>query len=231
MGRSIVLGLIASGAMAVSAQGQLFTFTDVSGLSAEAEFSLINPTTVEIRLQNTSTGVPMGFTSADQLLTAVSWDAGMPGLNVGDPMITGGSVVIGPTSMSLNFDTGSYGAGTDVSGEWGYGNMDGTGLLWNMVSTVTAGTMMFPGANLDGPVGTDGPQAGLVADPILVSLGGLGAVQDEIIITVTLDQAIANLGILTDNGVRIEFGSDAFFIPTPASVLVLGVLGLARRRR
>ena len=75
--------------VASAASGALFTATDPSGLGAEAEFALINPTTLEIRLRNTSTGAPAAFDSADQILTSVSFDLGAPGVQSGDPLITG----------------------------------------------------------------------------------------------------------------------------------------------
>lgn len=214
---------------------QLFIFSDPSGLSAEAEFTLLGPTTLEVRLKNTSTGVPNGFGSSDQILTGVSWDFGHPGFN-GDTMITGGSVVIGPTSQSVNFDTGSYGPGHDVSGEYGYGNMNGTGALTNFVSGNAAQATPFGGPNLDGPANIDGPQGGLVASPVLVPLGGLGAIQDEIIATLTLSDPITEAELINDlftNQVRVEFGSDAFFItvPEPASLLLLAMGGFAVIRR
>lgn len=215
---------------------ELFFLSDptLPGLSAEVEFTLLNSTTLQVRMRNTSTGVPSGFDSSDQLLTGVSWDFGDPGFN-GDAMITGGSVAIGPSSSSVNFDTGSYGPGSDVGGEYGYGNTDGTGALTNFVSANTSQATPFGGANLDGPVEIDGPQAGLVADPILVDVGGLGAIQNEIIATLTLSEAISNLDFLHDNLVRVEFGSDAGFIDTPEpgslALLLVGGLAAYRRRR
>lgn len=193
----------------------LFTFNDPSGLSAEAEFTVLSPTTLQIRLQNTSTGTPDGFSNSDQILTGLSWDFGEPGFN-GDVTITGGSVVIGSGSASVDFDTGSYGPGFDVSGEWGYGNMDGTGALTNFVTANTALATPFGGANLDGPDSIDGPQGGLVANPLLIALGGIGAIQDEVIATLTLSGPITEAQLLIDlvgNGTRVEFGSDAAFIP------------------
>ena len=74
-------------------------------------------------------------------------------------------MVIGPTSSSLNFDSGSYPAGFNVSGEYGYGNMDGTGALTNFVSAHTPEATPFGGANRDGPVSINGLRAGL--SPIL----------------------------------------------------------------
>ena len=154
-------------------------------------------------------------------------------------MITGGSVVTGATSASVNFSVSNVGANADVSGEFGFGNMDGTGALTNFVSSNAAQATPFGGANLDGPVNIDGPQGGLVANPILVPIGGLGAIQDEVIATLTLSDPITAQELaddLANNGVRFEFGSDAAFlpgIPAPATLPVLAGLGAlgARRRR
>lgn len=218
--------------------GYLFSFSDSSGLSAEAEFTLLNPTTLQIRLKNTSTGVPVGFDNADQLLTGVSWDFGHPGFN-GDVMITGGSVITGASSSTVNFSITNVGSNADVSGEFGYGNMDGTGALTNFVSANAAQATPFGGPNLDGTVSIDGPQGGLVANPALVSLGGLGAIQSEIIATLTLSGSMTDaqlLGDLLDNGTRVEFGSDAAFlpgqlVPAPGAGLLLGLALLGRSRR
>jgi hypothetical protein len=220
--------------IATPADAVIVLFSDPSGLSAEAEFTLLNATTLEVRLRNTSTGVPGGFSNSDQILTGLSWDFGLAGTNPGDVEITGGSVIIGPTSASMNFDTGSYGAGADVSGEYGFGNNDGSGAMLNFISSNTAQATPFGGANLDGPAGLDGPQGGLIADPILVPLGGLGAISNEYIATLTLSGPLADLSFLDDNGAQVEFGSDAafIFVPGPASaVLLMGAFALAGRRR
>jgi MYXO-CTERM domain-containing protein len=180
----------------------------------------------------------MGFSNSDQLLTGLSWDFGPAG--AAGIAITGGSAMTGPNSSTVNFSIANVGPSGDVSGEWGYGNGGGTGILTNFVTGNTAGATPFGGANLDGPAGLDGPQGGLVADPILVALGGLGAIQDEIITTITLSGAITEAELLADllvNGSIIEFGSDAAFVrgvvPAPGAVALLGLAGLVgvRRRR
>lgn len=232
---SLLSALVAFAAADFANGSIIYSLSDGSGLSAEVEFDLPNATTLTVRLKNTSTGVPGGFDSSDQLLTGVSWDFGHPGFN-GDNTITGGSVIIGPTSASLNFSTGSYGPGFDVSGEWGYGNMDGTGALTNFVSANAAQGTPFGGPNLDGPDNIDGPQGGLVADPVLVALGGLGAVQDEVIATLTLADPYTLVELqddLDNNFVRVEFGSDAHFImtPDPATIGIFALGGLAMFRR
>lgn len=166
--------------------GLVMLFDDGSGLSAEAEFTLLGAGDIlEIRLKNTSTSIPFGFSNSDQLLTGVSWDFGHVGFN-GDAMITGGSVVTGSSSSSINFSIANVGPNSDVSGEYGYGNMDGSGALTNFVSGNAAQAIPFGGANLDGPVVIDGPQAGLLSSLASVPLGGLGAIQDEIVATLTL---------------------------------------------
>jgi hypothetical protein len=238
-----VITLVASIAVCANATGGIiFFYSDLDGLSAEAEFTLIDATTLEVRYKNTSTGVPDGFDNSDQLLSGVSWDFGVPGFGVlGETKIIGGDVKTGPTSASVNFSITNVGANADVSGEYGYGNMDGTGAKTNFVSSNTAQATAFVGANLDATVSIDGPQAGLVANPAVVPLGGLGAIEDEVIATLLLSgDALLNLDFLFDNGVRFEFGSDAKFgegVPEP-STLVLAACGLTglvawgwRRRR
>jgi hypothetical protein len=225
------LGFLAIAAFAVTAQtalGDPFILELPSGLSAEVEFTLINPTTLQVRAKNTSTGVPVGFDSADQILTGISWDFGLPGDNPGDISITGGTVFSGPSSASVNFDITNVGANADVSGEWGYSNSNSTGLFQNFVTATQSQSIAFGGTNLDGPVNIDGPQGGMVADPELVLLGGLGAIQEEIIATLTLSGAISESEILGDLGLlRVEFGSNAAFITVPApGAALLGVFGL-----
>jgi hypothetical protein len=212
---------------------------DPKGLSARAVFTFDtdDPTRMIIHLINTSTSLPDDFSSADQLLTGISWDFGKPGLDRTDPRILSGSVVIGPDGYSINFNQvpAQLAAGADVSGEWGYGNKAGTDLLPNFVSTNAAHTTRFPGANLDGTLSLNGPQGGIATYPPLISLGGLGAVTPSIIITVKVDRALTDLDFLRDNGVRVEFGSDAMFLGVPEpgtlTLLALAAVLLPKRRR
>ena len=234
----MLLPLMSGALLAAPAHALLITYTGMSGLSAEAEFTMVNATTVTIRLKNTSTGVPGGFTAAGQLLTGVSWDAGAVGIFAGDPEITGGTIVTGPTSFSINFSVTNVGSNANVGGEWGYGNNDGTGLMNNFISGNASLDTPFGGPNLGGPVGLDGPQAGLYSSSAPLPLGGLGAIQDEVIATITLSVAISSLDDLLANGSLVEFGSSAAFVPNdvpaPGALALLGtagLLGLGRRRR
>ncbi len=229
----MIVGLAAVTALSSAAHGVIITASGFGGLSAEAEFTLLNATTLRVRLKNTSTAVPAGFGSSDQLLTSVSWDFGSPGSNALDTTISGGNVVIGPTSQSLNFSAGSFGAGANVRGEWGFGNSAQSGLLTNFITSLTAGATAFGSTNLDGPAGLNGPQGGLVSSAMPVSLGGLGAIRNEIVATLTLSSAISNLNFLNTNLVRFEFGSDKAFItvPAPSALAVLAPVALLGRRR
>lgn len=212
----------------------IFNFSDPNGLAAEAEFTVVNPTTLQVRLKNTSTSAPAGFEGAGQILTGLSWDFGPAG--PGGISITSGSVFTGPTSSSINFSILNVGPNSDVGGEWGFGNNDGTGALMNFISSNTSQATPFGGANLDGPDSIDGPQGGLVANPLPLDLGGQGAIQNEIIATLNLSGSITESQLLADilaNGARVEFGSDAFFInvPAPGALALLAIAGVLGRRR
>lgn len=217
------LVVVASASHAVIIQG-----TEPNGLGARAEFTLVNATTLQIRLSNISTGVPTGFSNSDQILTGVSW------IFPGGQQITGGTVIIGNLSKTVNFSAGAFSAGEDVSGEWGFGNSAQSGLLGNFITVLQAGSTQFSNVNLDGPAGLSGPQGGLIADPAIIPIGGLGAIQTDVVATLQLSAPLANLNFLSEDLVRFEFGSDAAFItvPTPASgMLALGLLPILSRRR
>ena len=229
---SLVTLALAPGAYA----GIIYSISDASGLSGETEFSLQNfGTELVVRARNTSTGVPVTFDNSDQILTGISWDFGHPGFN-GDVMITGGSVFTGPNSQSVNFSILNVGPNADVSGEWGFGNTDGSGALANFISASTAGATPFGGTNLDGPVSIDGPSGGLISAAFALPLGGLGAIEDEIFATLFLSEAMTDEQLAIDlagNGVRFEFGSDAAFftVPAPGALGLLVLAGMTSRRR
>lgn len=235
-----LLALAVFGVTAQIAVGDIFTLLDPSGLGAEVEFTFVG-STLTVRAQNISTGVPAGFEPSDAILTGISWDFGDPGSAPGDVTITGGQVLTGPSSHSLNFSLGDVGANIPVSGEWAYSNSNQTGLLQNFITANWGGplTTPFPGANMDGPVNIDGPQGGLVANPFIdpPGLGGLGVIQDEIIATLNLSGPLTDLSFLGANLVRVEFGSDAAFITVPApgaaalGAIGLGLVGWVIRRR
>ncbi len=222
----IALSVAALIAFTSPASADTINFTGPDGLSGTADFSISGGNLV-IVLTNTSTGVPSGFSNSDQLLTSIAFD--LPG----SMTITGGSVLVG-TGSTAYFETGTYGAPSIISGEWGYGNSGTTGFgtLVNYVSAMQAGTTAFSVTNLDGPAVLDGPQSGLTNG--IIPLGGLGAVQSSVLITLNLNGTLSNLDFL-NNGVIIEFGSDAAFVPVPESATLLllgsGLIGLWGLRR
>ena len=72
-----------------------------------------------------------------------------------------------------------------------------------------------------------------MANPLPVAMGGLGAIQTEVIATLTLSNSVPNLDFLAANMVRVEYGSDAAFItvPEPTTILLLTLGGAAALRR
>ncbi|MCR9217920.1 MAG: hypothetical protein NXI14_12065 [bacterium] len=231
--------------------GSTVTFSNPNGLSAEATFVLLNGgNSLQIALRNTSSSVPAGFGDSDRLLTGIAFDLG--GVDI---LATGSSVFTGASSYTLNFNPSgpggaqNYGANYDVSGEYGFGNGSATGTLsgfsglTNHVSTNTSHTTPFGGPNLDGPSGLGGPAGGLISTAGLTGFGnGQGAIHDEIVITLGLSSALADFSFL-ENGARVEFGSDRFFLngtptattviplPGPAALAGAGLLLVGTRRR
>ena len=204
--------------------------SDFTGLGAVATFTLDtdNPTKLQIELTNTSIYLPSVFDSSDQLLTSISFDFD------GIASITSGIVVVGPDSYSMNFDNvaAQLVAGDDASGEWGYNNSNpaSTGMLPHLVTATGGNHQMFSNVNLDGNSNNlGGPQGGLATDPALITTTS-GYIADTVVITIDLDATLTDLDFL-DNGARVEFGSDAAFLPEPATMALLALGGLVIRRR
>lgn len=180
-----------------------WAFNDGNGFSAVATFRLVNPTTLEVSLLNTSMGIPAVADSSDTILTGLSWDFD------GESSILGGTAATGLTSMSVGFTT-EVGANDDISGEWGFGNIGSTNMYPQMISANEAHMMPFGGANLVGPVALNGPGGGVISNEGAALLGGQGAVKDEVVVTLALTDPLADLAFLL-NGVRFEWGSDYVF--------------------
>jgi len=193
---------------------------------------------------NTSTGWPAGLEqdTSNQFLTSVSFELG------GGVEIIGGTATLGQGAYTINFDKidTQLGEGDDVSGEWGYGNTtQNTGLARNFVTTNQAhATRFVTSQNLDGPGNLSGPQGGLLTDPPLMDVGGLGGIAGSVVFNLTLSDDWDIAGF-SSSGATIEFGSDAKFVSTPTfkrapepatlALLVMGsgafTLGSCRKRR
>ena len=195
------------------AQSEYVEFRHDSGLAAEAAFTLLGDgSQLEIRVRNLSTGAPHWFGKTDQLVSGLSFDLGQAGEKHSDPRIVGGTIRTGDASMSLNFDRIDVGPGEDVSGEFGYGNHGSYHMLPNLISTTSNGTTRFDGLNLNGSNGLGGPVPGLVAQVPVVSLRHVAAIQDEIVATLELDEPLADLDFLAENGTVLEFGCHSLFL-------------------
>ncbi|MBI2875750.1 MAG: PEP-CTERM sorting domain-containing protein [Candidatus Tectomicrobia bacterium] len=142
------------------------------------------------------------------------------------------------SSTAINF---TKPGDSDVSEEWGYGPA-GKGdccpneylYAVNWLSAMTSGVTKFQEGSLGNPPDLDGPDFGLKSSTLSLSVGGVEAIQSQVILTLALSGAIEDLSFL-ENGVLVEFGSDALFlpgsievdtpggtIPEPGTLLLLG---------
>lgn len=202
----------------------------LNGLAAKGTFS-INGNQLKIVLQNTSTGVPIGFDSAAQLLTSVGMN-----LPTGLKFSSGDSSTISPGSIGVGSWSGLL-AGADVSDMWAWTNDGGGDLLrsYHQVVSTSASSKnevkFLPG----GLSPLDGPWGGMTANPPILGVpSSKPAVSDSITFLLTLNgtmteaqlEAVANASI-------VEFGSDERYlgVPEPASIVLLGLAGLVLMRR
>ena len=238
----LVLGL---GLFPKAASADLLTFTGTgvnAGLSAKAEFTLLNSTTLKIVLTNTSASLPSalsgGNASSNQLLTTLAFKLpGNLGLNGGSAAVTAGSTLIGATG--------------NISKEWGWGKSS-SGLCCEQVDPLTSfndwvstkqpGTTAFQNGSLDSTHGISGPDFGLA--PTNSISGGQEMIKNSATFTLSLNGAIPDLSFLK-NGAVVEYGSDAAFLtsdglvttptgaPEPGAIalLAMGIAGLYRHRR
>ena len=221
-----------------TASADLLTFTgtgSLTGLSATADFTLVNATTLKIVLTNTSTSLPPSLqdsnASANQLLTTLAFQ--LPGAT----SITGGSIKVKHSNMAPD---------GDLNTEWGYGWTGGGQCcavpsgqgLDDWISTNSSGTTQFAPGSIDSS-GLNGPSFGIA--PLGADTGGLEAISYSAIFTLSLSGPVPDLSFLS-NGAVVEYGSDAAFLdtsqltpgaPEPGlmALLALGLAGMYRQRR
>lgn len=224
--------------------------------TASADFSFLNPTTLQIVLTETTPDGDSAITGSLAILSAIAFK--LPDSAV--IASSGHSAVIAAGSATVGFGTART-AGQEIDNEWGATNggkadFDGSGSalgneLFDFVSTVgSAGVVQFPGTSYDGPGGLDGPQGGLLDDS--AARGGVGIVERSVVFTILLDadpgtggnqglsasqQAAFLASLSTDS--RIMYSSHGSFgrpVPEPKTLALvaigltaLAVVGRARQ--
>lgn len=230
---ALVVGMTGTG----SADPITINYLAPTGQTATAQYSFLNPSTLQIIWTETTPATIAGPIASVDPANAIATSIGFQGLPTG-VNISSGSVAVGPGSSTVGFSGGTFGAGTDVSGEWGATiggaqpiNGQGT---FHFVSTNAAQVTKFSGPNLDGPASLDGPQGGLLNESAF--RGGLGVIDNSVVIQLILSRSLtpaeqaAFLASLSTSSI-VEWGSNAAFgTPVKASIpdtlLLLGV-GLA----
>jgi hypothetical protein len=215
------------------------TTDPLNGLAARATFD-VTGTQLTILLENTSTGVPASFLTADTLIASLGMN-----LPAGIDFASGDTAVVGPGSLGLGA-WASLTAGASVAEQWIWTNdfggdlMDlGQPLATRQVISTTDGqgagiTTLFGGgsASVDGPFGGVAP-----APPILTIPGSKPAVSNSILFSLTLTAPLTDAELTAvAAGSLVEFGSNQRYltnirVPEPAA---LGLLALGRafvRRR
>ena len=203
----------------------------LNGLAARATY-MLSGDQLSILLENTSTGVPVGFGTSDSLL--VSLAINLPGVQ----FATGDAADIGPGSIGLGA-WAARGPGASVGEQWLWTNDFGGDLLEAYAQVISTSQGQGGGVTtrFDGGSGTvGGPFGGIAADPVLRGIpGSQHAVSDSIRFELTLSAP------LTEAELRpavlasiVEYGSDQRYlaVPEPASIALFGIgLAALRRRR
>jgi hypothetical protein len=246
LGVALLLGLSAPGhALLIDYAAQAPTTT---GQTATADFMFTDATHLQIILTETTPAAALDSSRnpAAAILTSIGFH--LPGSTA----ITGGTVTVGPGSVSFGFRPGCAGgatsqcdAGETVSREWGATRNGtdqpiGNGLNYDFVSTGTAQVTPFAGDNRDGPAVLSGPQGGLLDDSAPTQRGGQGVIDNSVIILLSLNSSVSatdQAAFLTSlccgrSASVVEWGSDDAFgtavpesgtaVPEPGTLLLLG---------
>lgn len=203
------------------------------GLAASASFA-VSGSNLVITLTNTSAAdvlVPAN------VLTGVYFDIS------GAPLaLSRASVILAAGSMVIN--TAVQPAGGVVGGEFGYrGDLSGApyGASYGVSSSglgLFGPPDLFPGANLDGPSSPDGLQYGITSagDNPATGNGGTNTPLIKSAVVITLGGLPAGFDPAARiSNISFQYGTSLdepnLLVPSPAAAALLGLAGLARRRR
>jgi hypothetical protein len=203
----------------------------LNGLAARATFST-DGDQFTILLENTSTGVPSSFDTADSLLVSLGMN-----LPEGVMILSGDAALIGPDSVGLG-RWSDRGPGDGVGEEWIWTNDFGGDFMETFAQVISTSSGQGDGTVTrfgGGSGNVDGPFGGIAADPPILEIpetqrGVSDSIQFELTLTAPLTEAqlteIANTSI-------VEFGSDQRYlgVPEPISLILLlaGIPLLAHR--
>ncbi|HKQ49222.1 MAG TPA: PEP-CTERM sorting domain-containing protein [Phycisphaerae bacterium] len=200
----------------------------LNGLAARATFESSGPL-LTILLQNTSSGIPDGFSAADSLLVSLGMN-----LPTGVVILSGDSASIGVDSVGLA-EWSTLRAGDNVNAEWAWTNAGGGDLLESFAQVITTsqgnhGLTSFGG----GKARVGGPFGGIAPNPLIRSIPNKHvAVSNSIEFVLTLSDVLSQAELQElALGSIVEFGSDQryLYVPEPAS-LVLFLAGMIVIRR
>lgn len=187
--------------------------------------------------------------SGNQLIITLTNTSGLASSEASNNLLTGLGfylpdlgILSGSVSMAgstaINFTAPGD---NDVSGEWGYDNnpitsgpfQPGGGSEAGIVSTVntvvsamvSTSETRFSNNTIANPEVLAGPEFGLLSSFPGSDGGGLYAIQDSVIITLTLSDVYAGdlVSFIDDHDVVLSFGSpDHTSVPEPATMLLFG---------
>lgn len=202
------------------------SFGPLNGLSARATFE-VSGTSLDILLENTSTGAPADFDGADGLLVSLAFD-----LPDGVAIASSTAAVIGPGSQGLGAWSDRE-PGDSVAEEWVWTNNGSGDLLsgWSQVITTSNGTGAGTPAAFGATTNVSGPYGGIAAAPPLFNVpGSQRAVSNGIAYSLTLTAPVTEAQLYAGvmEGV-VEFGSDRRYLSTPEPTSLVGLLALRRR--
>lgn len=204
------LALLGAAILGVPAQATLVTYDSAngSGLKGTADFTLLNSTTLQVLLKNTSDANNSQAGDANSALSSLTFDLGT-GID-----IVGGTAAVAAGSQYVTSTNGTAWSvlptPANLDNLWGYSNTgvpSGPSSQTDAVSNRNAITL-FNGSSSNG-----GSLNNALVAAGTVDIGNNRTfIQDSILLTLNLNGPLADLSFLS-NGTSVEFGSGYLFVP------------------